>query len=79
MKIFRFINSTFVCAVAFISASTLWAQTRPLVIEGATLIDGTGRAAVTDSVVVIQDGRFQIVGKRGEVSMPQGAEVFFPD
>jgi imidazolonepropionase-like amidohydrolase len=45
------------------------------VIEGATLIDGTGRAAVTDSTVIIQDGRFQAVGKRGEVSIPQGAEV----
>ena len=75
MKIFRFINSTFVCALVFISASTLWAQTRPLVIEGATLIDGTGRAAVTDSVVVIQDGRFQAVGKRSEVNIPQGAET----
>jgi hypothetical protein len=75
MKIFRFINSTVVYAVAFISASALWAQTRPLVIEGATLIDGTGRAPVTDSMVIIQDGRFQAVGKRGEVSIPQGAEV----
>jgi cytosine/adenosine deaminase-related metal-dependent hydrolase len=45
------------------------------VIEGATLIDGTGRAAVTDSVIVISDGKFHQVGKRGEVSIPSGAEV----
>lgn len=76
MKIFRFGARTLVIfAVAFISGCTLGAQTRALVIEGATLIDGTGRAAVTDSVVVIQDGRFQAVGRRGEVNIPQGAEV----
>ena len=64
--------SWFVC---LISSPVLWAQTRPIAIVGATLIDGTGRAAVTDSVIVVRDGRFQEVGKRGEVSIPQGAEV----
>ncbi len=48
---------------------------RPIVIQGATLIDGTGRAALADSVVVLQGGRFQAVGKRGDVAIPQGAEV----
>jgi imidazolonepropionase-like amidohydrolase len=75
MKIFRFIDATFVFAVALVLASTLCAQSRPLVIEGATLIDGTGRAAVADSVVVVRDGKFQEIGKRGEVSIPSGAEV----
>jgi imidazolonepropionase-like amidohydrolase len=75
MKVLRLIYTTIVCAIAFVSASTLWAQTRPLVIEGATLIDGTGRAAMADAVIVIRDGRFQEVGKRGEVTIPQGAEV----
>jgi hypothetical protein len=56
-------------------APGLWAQTRPIAIVGATLIDGTGRAAVTDSVVVIRDGKFQEVGDRSKVSIPQGAEV----
>ena len=55
--------------------SNLGAQTRTVAIVGGTLIDGTGRAAVTDSVVVISEGRFQEVGKRGEVTIPQGAEV----
>jgi imidazolonepropionase-like amidohydrolase len=76
MKIFRFgARILVIFAVAFISGCTLGAQTRALVIEGATLIDGTGRAPMPDSVVVIQDGRFQAVGKRGEVNIPQGAEV----
>ncbi len=51
------------------------AQTRPIVIQGGTLLDGTGRPAITDSVVVIRDGRFQEVGKRGEINLPQGAET----
>jgi len=69
------ILTSVIFAVAFISGCTIGAQTRSLVIEGATLIDGTGRSAVTDSVIVIHDGKFQEVGKRGEVSIPQGAEV----
>jgi hypothetical protein len=59
----------------FLAPASLLAQVRPIAIVGGTLIDGTGRAAVTDSVVVISGGRFQEVGKRGEVTIPQGAEV----
>src|SRR5213594_2452270 len=40
-----------------------------------TLIDGTGRPAVEDAAIVIRDGRFQEVGRRGQVRLPQGAEV----
>ena len=76
MKIFRFgLRTPVFFAVAFISGCTLGAQTRPLVIEGATLIDGTGRAALMDSTLIIQDGRFQAIGKRGEVPIPQDANV----
>ena len=54
----------------------IWERKRePLRSSAGTLIDGTGRPAVTDSVVVISGGRFQEVGKRGEVTIPQGAEV----
>ncbi|HWH75765.1 MAG TPA: amidohydrolase family protein [Candidatus Binatus sp.] len=53
----------------------LSAQTRPIAIQGGTLIDGAGRPAMTDAVVVLQDGRFAAVGKRGGVTIPQGAEV----
>lgn len=51
------------------------AQSRPLVVVGATLIDGTGRAPIADSVVVMQNGRFIAVGPRAQVSLPEGAEV----
>jgi hypothetical protein len=39
------------------------------------LIDGTGGPPVIDSAIVVQDGRIREVGKRGEISIPQGAEV----
>ncbi len=53
----------------------VWAQTRPVVIQGGTLIDGTGREAIEDAAIVIHQGRIQEVGKRGQVTLPQGAEV----
>ncbi len=46
-----------------------------LVVQGGKLIDGTGRAPVENSVIVIQAGRFQAVGRSGEVSIPADAEV----
>lgn len=55
--------------------TALWAQTRPIAIVGGMLIDGTGKPAVEDSVVVFQGGRIQEAGKRGEVTMPRGAQV----
>ena len=46
------------------------------VIEGATLIDGTGRPPVVDAAVLINDrGRIETVGHRGAVAVPPGAEV----
>jgi imidazolonepropionase-like amidohydrolase len=51
------------------------AQTRPVVIDGGTLIDGTGRAPIADAVVVFQDGRIREAGRRGDVTAPKDAEV----
>jgi predicted amidohydrolase YtcJ len=51
------------------------AQPRPIAIVGGTLIDGTGRPSIEDAVVVFQAGRIQEVGKRGDVSVPRGAQV----
>jgi imidazolonepropionase-like amidohydrolase len=53
----------------------LWAQMRPIAIVGGTLIDGTGRAAVEDAVIVFHGGRIQDVGKRGEVAVPAKAQT----
>ena len=48
---------------------------KALVVRGGRLIDGTGRPAIEDSVIVMQAGRFQAVGARGEISIPADAEV----
>jgi imidazolonepropionase-like amidohydrolase len=76
MEKFRFYaQPSIFYAALFISGCTMAAQTQSVAIVGATLIDGTGRSAMTDSVVVVRNGRFEAVGKRGEVAIPQGAEV----
>jgi imidazolonepropionase-like amidohydrolase len=56
-------------------AAPAWAQTRPVVIQGGTLIDGSGRQPLYDAAIVFQEGRIRDVGERGKVSVPQGAEV----
>jgi len=51
------------------------AQQRVLVLEGGTLIDGTGRAPVADAVVVVEGNRITAMGTRGQVSYPPSATV----
>ena len=53
------------------------AQMLPLIIAilGATLIDGSGRAPIKDSVVVIENDRIVAVGRRGKVRIPHEARV----
>ena len=48
---------------------------KTLVVQGGKLIDGTGLAPIENSVIVIQSGRFQAVGKSGELAIPAGAEM----
>lgn len=72
---FRRFNVPILVVLLLASSADLWAQTRPLAIVGGTLIDGTGRPPLTDSAIVMQDGRIREVGKRGAISIPQGAEV----
>ena len=51
-------------------------QKGPLAIVGATLVDGTGRSAVADSTVVVENGRIVAAGPRASVTVPKGATVF---
>jgi len=46
-----------------------------LAILGGTLIDGTGAGPVTDSAVIIHDGRIEAVGPRYRVKVPKHAEI----
>jgi len=41
---------------------------------GATVIDGTGRAAVANATLVVRDGRVAAVGSASAVAVPAGAE-----
>ena len=70
-------RSTVSAAVVAVSLGALGAlaQDRALVLEGATLIDGTGRAPLADAVVVIEGSRITAVGTRGSLAYPVGAEV----
>lgn len=47
-----------------------------LVITNANLIDGTGKSPVSDSVVVVENGRISAIGTKGSVKIPKGAKVF---
>ena len=76
MRVFWFERPLVVALLGILMGSApLWAQSRPVVIQGGTLIDGTGRAPVEDAAVLFKDGRIQEVGKRGEVAIPRGAQV----
>lgn len=44
-------------------------------IVGATLIDGSGRGAITDSVVLLKNDTIIAAGKRSQVQVPSGARV----
>ena len=46
-----------------------------VVVQGGKLIDGTGRPPIDDAVIVIQTGKFQAVGRSGEVAIPADAQV----
>ncbi len=46
-----------------------------LVVQGGRLIDGTGRPPIDHAVIVIEAGRFQAVGRSGEVTIPANAHV----
>ena len=46
-----------------------------VVLEGARLIDGTGKAPRENSVIVVQGDRITAVGTLGKVKVPKGARV----
>ncbi len=62
-------------ALAEISKGIPGSRAATLAIVGGTLIDGTGKAPVTDAAVVIRDGRIVALGPRTKVKIPKDANV----
>ena len=77
----RLITSGRGLAIGLLAAAGLLFQTAQgqpqsaTVIEGGTLIDGNGGAPIPDAAIVIQGNRILQAGPRGQVQIPQGAEV----
>jgi imidazolonepropionase-like amidohydrolase len=61
--------------VVLVGAIGVTAQQRPLVLEGGTLIDGTGKAPMANAVIVVDGNRIKTVGVKGQVSYPANANV----
>src|SRR5882724_6745887 len=51
------------------------AKTQQIVLKGARLIDGTGRPAIENSMLVIEGDHVVAAGKPGAVSIPKDAAV----
>jgi predicted amidohydrolase YtcJ len=58
-----------------IRKSALSPEPRLKAFVGGTLIDGNGCPPTRDSVVVIENERIAVVGKRGQVEIPEGTEI----
>ncbi|HUC99473.1 MAG TPA: amidohydrolase family protein [Candidatus Polarisedimenticolaceae bacterium] len=74
---FKFFVSAAVLFLLLASALFIRAQqiNRPLVIEGARLIDGTGRPPIENAVIVIADDKIQQVFQKGARAYPQDARI----
>ncbi len=65
----------FLGALVAVPRAGAQAKTQPVVLKGARLIDGTGRPAIENSVLIIEGDRVIAAGKAGAVSIPKGAMV----
>ena len=72
MNMHRLVKALLVLSLLPLSAA---AQTgsETVALEGARVIDGTGRAAIESGTVLLRNGRFQAVGGSGSVTIPQSA------
>src|SRR5690349_21710745 len=63
----------------FLGSISALPQIPIVVLEGGTLIDGTGRNPINDAVVVIEGNRIKSIGTKGQVSYPSNARVINTD
>lgn len=62
-------------AVLLALAAVTPAQGKTLALVGGTLVDGTLRDPVADSVVIVDNQRIVAVGRKGDVAIPADAEI----
>ena len=67
----------FVTTLLVLVRVSVWARVQAnaqtVVLMGARGIDGTGRAPIENAVVLIADGKIQVMGKNGVVAIPKQA------
>ena len=57
------------------SAQVRSPETKVIAISGGTLIDGSGRAPIKNSLVIINGDSIAVVGQKGRTKIPEAAEV----
>jgi imidazolonepropionase-like amidohydrolase len=62
-------------ALADLSRHISGSHADTLALVGATLVDGTGKAAIPDSAIVLEHGRIVAVGPKSQVQIPKNAKV----
>jgi imidazolonepropionase-like amidohydrolase len=62
-------------SLAELSKGIAGSRADTLAIVGATLVDGTGRAAIADATVVVDRGRIAAAGPSSSVKVPANAQV----
>lgn len=66
-------RSLLACLIIILASVIASGQVK--VIDGATVIDGTGRASLKNATIIIDGTRIRRIGVKGEVKIPEGAEV----
>ena len=62
-------------SVSSVGGQTLNSSTTVIVIEGGTLIDGTGQPPATGTTILIEGNRIREIGKQGEITTPANAHI----
>jgi imidazolonepropionase-like amidohydrolase len=66
-------RSLLACLIIILASVMAIGQVK--VIDGATVIDGTGRAPLKNATIIIDGTRIRRIGTKGELKIPEGAEV----
>ncbi|MBI4481546.1 MAG: amidohydrolase family protein [Acidobacteria bacterium] len=67
-------------SLLFLTAPKAWtASAQSIVIEGGTLIDGTGKPPLSDAVVIIEGNKIKTVSQKGKTPYPAGAQIIPAD